>query len=99
MTIDQAAFQPAHTVTLNVSSTTSSIAAQPARERRHARLYNGGTVTVFIEIGDSSVVASTATGMPLPAGAVEIIGIGETNIAAVTASGSSVLYITPGQGV
>lgn len=62
------------------------------------RVYNSGTVTIFIAFGGSTVVATTAK-MPIPAGNTEVFSIGAaTYIAGITASGSGTLYVTPGRG-
>lgn len=72
------------------------VAATPGA--RTARVYNAGLVAVFIQFGDSSVVATVAK-MPIPPGAVEVFTIaGATYFAAITASSTADVYVTPGRG-
>lgn len=54
----------------------------------------------FVEFGDSTVTAATATGLSLGAGSVEFIRIpiNATYVAAITASGTATLYIHSGEG-
>jgi hypothetical protein len=96
------AFLPndATTVTLSVSTSSARVAVQPSGFRlRYWRLYNAGDATVFITSGASTVTAAVATGMPIPAGAVEVIGSNNAYLAAITASGTATLYATPGVGI
>ena len=48
------------------------------------RVYNAGTVDVFIAFGDSSVTVTAAAGMPVKAGNTEVFGLGSTLIRADT---------------
>jgi len=68
---------------------------------RQVRIANTSLDTdIFIAWGDVTVVATTATGMAVPHGDVEIITIGAaTHIAGITAGGIATLNITPGGGV
>lgn len=98
-------FQPFNNTTVNLAvSTSTGNVALPARSTNgeNVRLHNAGSATVFISFGTSSAAtAATATGMPLPSGAVEIFSCSPTvtHIAAITASGSATLYATLGHGV
>lgn len=96
--------EPALTANLAVTSasgrvqvwtTTPYVTSEPC-----IRLYNAGGSTVFVNCGDSSVTAATTTGMPLPAGAIEVIRVdnSQTYVAAITAAGTATLYCTPGYG-
>lgn len=95
---------PAATVNLAVTSstgrvqvftTTPSIVSEPV-----IRLYNAGTVAVFVNFGDSSVTAALATGIPIAPGSVETFRVDSTQVyvAGITASGTATLYATPGYG-
>jgi hypothetical protein len=94
----QKAFGPSGaTVSLAVSAASARVAL-PARS---IRLHNSSEVTMFIAFGDSAVSATVAAGMPIPAGGVEVFDVpgGPTHVAAITASGTGTLYVTPGQGL
>lgn len=68
-------------------------------ENAHVRLFNAGSVLVFLRFGDVSVAASVAD-IPLPAGAVEVIDIGGcSHMDAVVASGAATVYATCGKGL
>ena len=97
------AFDPllSDTTALVVSSTTARAAFTlegGVQGARTLRVFNATAVTVFIQFGDSTVVATTAK-MPIPAGAVEVFSIGgSTYIAGITISGTCTVYATPGRG-
>jgi len=98
--------------TVNLGATTSSgrvalTAFDPALGT--VKLYNSGTVDVFVNFGDSSVTAATTTSMPLKGGNTEVFGVGDsmrdpsvttapTHVAMITASGSATVYATSGVG-
>lgn len=87
--------------TVNIAATTTSARVQiaPIATPGEYRIRNGGSVDVFFREGDSSVTATTTTDMSLSAGAIEILTFGSTHLAAITASGTATLYITPGDGI
>ena len=97
------AFTPygSNTTAVSVSGTTASGALNlpSATMGSTVRVYNGTSVVVFIQFGDSTVTATTAN-MPIPAGGVEVFAIGSaiTYIAGITASGTGTLYATTGRG-
>lgn len=63
------------------------------------RVVNDGTVTAFIQFGDVTVVATLAK-MPIRGGATETFTKGSLEyVAAITASGTTNLYITCGEGL
>jgi hypothetical protein len=62
------------------------------------RLYNSGTVAVFIVCGDATSVA-TAASLPIAPGTVEVLGCAQQYIAGITAGTAATLYITPGDGL
>lgn len=79
--------------------TTEGGFASGAPGARHVRICNAGSVIVFIQLGDSTVAATTAK-MPILPGGTEILTLGgATYVAAITASGSADVYFTPGMGV
>jgi len=96
-------FSPYGADTVNITATTSSnrvaLNLPTAPVNPDVRIYNAGTVPVFIVFGDSTVTATTAR-MPIPPGAVEVFTMGAqaTHMAGITASGSAVVYATTGRG-
>lgn len=99
-----AAFSPVG-ATVNLAATTST-GAVALTDIGHigskaVRVYNSGASTVFIAFGTSSIVATTAAGMPVPAGAIETFEISGsvTHVAGITASGTSTVYFTSGRGL
>jgi hypothetical protein len=94
------AFRPsvAGTVTLAATTTTSRVAIATIAAPGEWRIYNAGAVAAFIVDGDVAVVATTATGLPIAPGAVEVLTLSGTHIAGITASGSATVYFTPGDG-
>jgi len=94
------------TVNLSVTSSTGRVAVLTATSLADVsgssviRLYNAGSVAVFVEFGDGTVTAAVATGMPIAPGSVEAFRVNpaQTNVAAITASGTATLYATPGAG-
>jgi hypothetical protein len=96
----QVPFQPGGpTVTLAVTATTAKVQVQPSGNNKSIRVFNSGTVPVFIACGDSAITATTAAGMPIAPGTVEIIGCTVTHIAGIAASGTASVYLTPGNGM
>jgi hypothetical protein len=91
------------TATLAVTQTTGSVAmvvpAAVPLGALNVRIYNAGANVAFIQMGSSSVVATTAK-MPIPPGAVEVFSLaGNTHIAAICAGGlTTTLYFTAGHG-
>lgn len=66
----------------------------------NVRLYNSGSVVVFVNFGGAAVTAVLTTSMPLAPGASEVFAVGEGQyMAGITASGSATVYATIGQGV
>ncbi len=88
--------------TVNLAVTTSSgrVALTTVKSSSSVRVYNAGAATAFVQFGDSTVAAATATSIPIPSGAIEVFGIGEaiTHVAGITASGTATLYCTSGLG-
>lgn len=71
---------------------------------RQVRIHNAGNVTAFVAFGGSGITATVPAGdkdgnaFPIPAGAVEVLVCGQSYAAAITASGTAALYLTPGEG-
>jgi len=101
VTLAQNAFNPSGpTVSLAVTATTGRVQYQPGTSGSAIRIYNAGTVAAFIVCGEATVVATTAVGMPIAPSSVEVLGCqGATYVAAITASGTATIYVTPGAGI
>ena len=70
----------------------------------HYRIVNSGSVTVFIGAGATAAQATAnavvATSPPILPGAVEIMRFSPNFFfTAITASGTAVVYVTPGEGI
>lgn len=102
-------FEPGHVATVNidVSSANQRVAITGANKRSHIRVMNNGTATVWLEFGDSAVVAAVATGIPIGPGGVEIFtgslvgpGAGDNlYVAAIAAGSTGKIYFTAGEGI
>ncbi|WP_300573575.1 hypothetical protein [Phenylobacterium sp.] len=100
-------FAPIDNANSSISATTSSAAAALKRVptgRFQLRLANTGTAAAFLRWGTSAVTAAV-TDYPIPAGAVEVVTIENTNaspithVAAITASGAATIGLTIGHGI
>ncbi len=91
-------FRPAATVSLSATTSTGRVVITASTGVGEYRVYNAGPSTVFIKEGDNTVIAAV-TDMPIPAGAVEVLSFGSTNIAGITSTGTATLYITSGDGI
>jgi hypothetical protein len=93
-------FRPVANGTLTLSATTSSSRVQVSAVAvpQEYRIYNAGTVAVFIEDGNSAVTANTTADVPIAPGAIEVLTLAGTHVAGITASGTATIYITPGDG-
>jgi hypothetical protein len=95
----------AGTSLLAVTTTSARVAAKTsATYVKRIRIYNAGSVDAFVEFGDATVTATVPVGgtpgsMPVPAGAVEVLTCAQSDVAAICASGTTTLYITPGEGI
>lgn len=98
------AFVPLPAATVNLSCTTTTgrvLVSTPGNTSPQSwRLYNIGTDTVFFELGDVTVTAALATGVPLaPGDCILVTGFKGTNyVAGICPTGTATLYITPGAG-
>lgn len=79
------------------ASTSSARTAYPADSRKNGvRVYNAGSVAVFVKSGDSSVAATTAGQPVLPGQDREFIrDPKDTHLAAITASSTATVYFSP----
>lgn len=92
------AFTPsAPTVTLSVT-TTSSGASGISSELPTLELNNAGASTAFVRWGVGAQTATTAD-YPILPGHCKLVNTGvATHVAAITATGTTTLYCTPGVG-
>ena len=81
-----------------------------AQERGEVRIVNASPNLVHLGVGSSAALAqaaavaaaagSPAAGIPLVAGAVEVLRFGQgAFFSGVSAAGASTVYVTPGQGL
>jgi hypothetical protein len=99
--VNALACYPTDTVNINVASTTASVLVAANGTTRPVRVYNDGTATVWINWGGSSVTATTTAGLPIAAGACEVLTVqtdGATSLyfAAIAAGSTGKIYFTPG---
>ncbi len=96
-------FTPGSSVRINVSASSQSTLITPTPGVRQVRVMNDGSATVWLAFGGSAVTATVATGLPLPAGAVEVLTIkksdGPIYAAAIAAGATGYVYFTPGSGI
>lgn len=85
------------TLAVGTLSQRVAITGAPTEIRVHTK---PGDADVFLELGGSDVAATVATGLILPAGAVEYfrVPINITYVAAITEAGSATLYVHGGEG-
>ena len=90
------------TVNLAVTSGSASVARTLAGHLGGAevRLANTGTTLCFVEFGASTVTATTSGSIPILPGTAEVFGVSPlaTHVAALTAAGTTTLYVTTGRG-
>lgn len=87
------------TVSLAVTGTTSRVQIRTGPTSSNVRIYNSGTVAVFVACGDATVVAAAASAMPIAPGTVEVLGCGQQYVAGISAGTAATLYITAGSGL
>ena len=88
------------TVNLAATGSSSNVQVRTAPTSRHIRIWNSGTVAVFVEFGaDNTVAATTAASMPIAPGNTEVLSCAYEYVAAITGSGTATIYITPGEGI
>ena len=91
------AFFAGPTVSLACTNSTGSVSLGTQAEA--VRIYNSGSVPVFIKFGTDSATATTS-GIPIAPGTVEVFEARRANyVAGITASGTATLYFTIGEGM
>lgn len=88
------------TVNSNVGLTSASVAVtRPNAGIQSIRVLNKGSNTIFIAIGDSTVTAAVATGMPILPYSVETFMLpnGSTHVACISDATGNVMYVTTGE--
>lgn len=90
----------AGTVSIAISGSSQNVALN-AGSGNQVRAYNATGADVFLAFGPSGVTAATGTGLPLPAGGIEIYTIlpGTATFAAAVGAGTGNVYFTPGTGL
>jgi len=104
---DHRAFAPGQTKSLSVTTTSASVALGMSQGpvRLQVRIYNAGGSTAFVRFGSSAgTVTAVTTDMPVPAGAIEVFTVFNTDgytitAAAITSAGTATLYFTAGTGM
>lgn len=93
-------YTPGQTVSITVAATSSRVKLIDTSSPTQVRVMNDGTATVWLAFGGSTV-AATASGLPVPAGAVEVLTIPQeaTHVAAIAAGSSGIVYFTVGMGI
>ena len=97
-------FRPAAQSTVTVAATTTSGSTRvaysaftaPQTVRIYAPSANSGDV--FLTYGDNAITASASTSLPIAPGNVEVLTLAGGYVAAIMASGTGTIYITPGDG-
>jgi hypothetical protein len=88
-----------NTVTLSVTGASARVQFQSSSASKAVRIYNSGSIPVFITCGDVAAVATAATGLPVAPGSVEVVGCAQQYIAGISAGTAATLYVTPGDGL
>lgn len=84
------------TVNIAATATTARVQIRTGPTSNYVRVYNAGSVPVFVGCGDVTILAVTTTSMPVAANGVEIVGCNQQYVAAVTSTTATV-YFTPGE--
>lgn len=93
-------FKPFLGLTKNISVTTSTAEITISGSPQQLVLTNTGTVVCFVRWGVGTQTAVATTDLPILPGSASVVSCpgSTTNVAAITASGSTTLYVTPGNG-
>jgi hypothetical protein len=96
--------RPGATANITVTASNVTVALPDCQQAIDLRVFNDDTQTVFITTGESTAAAAVATGIPIPAGVVEVLHLPPVNgprfMAAIgTAANSRKIYFTPGSGI
>ena len=110
--MDINAFSPTGLTVSFTAATTAPTSAQAVssapsmRPARQYRVVNTGAVTVLLGVGVDDAAAKTAAAsiaagaVPILPGAVEILGFPAGSFfSGVTSTSTSVVYVTPGEGI
>lgn len=86
------------TVALAATTASASNTALPG-ECSQVRIYNAGPNAAFIRFASAALTADATVDMPIASGNTEVFTKGgSTAIAAICATGSATVYVTPGVG-
>jgi len=92
-------FSPFYDATVTISASTSSARGAITVDCQCLRIVNIGSVATFIKLGDVTVTATNNDFVLAPNEAVLIAKGGiDTYLAALTASGTATVYVTPCTG-
>lgn len=96
-------FTPHYGSGASVSATTTTARSQlqastPGGSGNDVAVWNDGSSTVFVRLGDSTVNATVADFPLVPNAGVILNAASATHIAAITASGTSTVRAIPGKG-
>lgn len=92
-------FFPNGAVSVSATATTASARLALDQLSSVVRLRQAGTSEVFLQFGDSTVVATTSH-MPVASGATETFCKGAaTHVAFITAAGTAAVTFTNGEGM
>jgi hypothetical protein len=95
---DEKAFQiGGPTISIAATATTARGQFQTSASSPNARIFNSGTVPVFVACGDVGITTAVTTGMPINGPGTVIINCPQQYIAAITSTTATV-YVTPGTG-
>ena len=87
------------TVTMSATGSSTAVQIQTGASNPNLRIYNAGTVAVFVNCGGATITAAVATAMPIAPGTVEVIGCAQTHVAGITGGTAATVYLTPGSGL
>lgn len=91
----------AGTVNLVAGPATGTVSAPVGLRPSAVRVFNSGTVVVFIEFSSTGgpVAATSTLSMPIAPGGSDLFEKGMNDIVtAITGSGTATIYFTPGDG-
>lgn len=98
-------FTPGPTYAIGATNSSVAVAIGSTNVGNTIWLYNSGSVVVYVALGASTIEAAVATtawtmgSMPVPPGVLMAISRGDqTHIATITASGTTTLNVTVGEG-
>jgi hypothetical protein len=99
MSTDINLFQPDAGSTVTLAATTTSASVSIPLTAPSMYVYNAGTSTVYVRWGKGAQTASATTDMPIPSNAIQTFGKqGADTFAAVCATGTATVSISPGEG-